>query len=529
MTVSSEQSPLSYLRPKVMHDSPATATTSASANLCESLWNAARVRGSHPAILERDRMWTYSSLRSRAAAIAVALNAHRVVADDRVAIFLDRGGDAAAAIFAIHAIGAIGVVISERFRPRQVEYVVRHAGVRVVLTSSEILSRQPRALDTEASIVDIASIERQGDVTPVSRGEADIAQILYTSGSTGMPKGVAFTHGALRAGVAAVAGYLGLTDDDRIASLLPFSSVYGLNQLLCCVAVTASLVIENSPIPLNIVERLRTDRVSVVAGVPPLWLQLLAVPSFTADPIPSLRIIQNAGGHCPREAVRKLREAQPRAAVFLQYGMTETFRSTFLPPEEVDQRPDSMGKAMPGVEILVIDEDGRACAPGEIGELVHDGPTIAAGYWGDPAATARVFRPHPFPSPDSQATRRVVYSGDMVRRDEAGFLYFVSRRDRLIKTLGFRVGPDEVVDVLFASGQISEAAITTEPDTQRGERIIAYVVLGATGSRPALEVFCRTELPRHMQPARIEWRASLARLPSGKYDMDAIRGDDALR
>jgi acyl-CoA synthetase (AMP-forming)/AMP-acid ligase II len=524
MTVSSEQSPLSYLRPNVMHDSPATGTMSASANLCESLWSAARARASHAAIVERDRTWSYASLRSRAAAIAVALDAHGVVADDRVAIFLDRGGDAAASIFAIHAIGAIGVVISERFRPRQIEYVVRHAGASVLLTSGDILSRQPRALDIEASIVDVASMERQGAFTPVSRGEADIAQILYTSGSTGMPKGVAFTHGALRAGVAAVSGYLGLTDDDRIASLLPFSSVYGLNQLLCCVAVTASLVIESSPLPLHIVERLRTDRVSVVAGVPPLWLQLLAVPSFTTEPIPSLRIIQNAGGHCPREAVRKLREAQPRAAIFLQYGMTETFRSTYLPPEEVDRRPDSMGKAMPGVEILVIDEEGRACAPGEIGELVHNGPTIAAGYWGDPNATARVFRPHPFASADSHAAR-VVYSGDMVRRDEAGFLYFVSRRDRLIKTLGFRVGPDEVVDVLFASGQISEAAITTEPDAQRGERIIAYVVLGATGSQAALQLFCRTELPRHMQPARIEWRQSLARLPSGKYDLDAIRGE----
>jgi acyl-coenzyme A synthetase/AMP-(fatty) acid ligase len=188
-----------------------------------------------------------------------------------------------------------------------------------------------------------------------------------------------------------------------------------------------------------------------------------------------------------------------------------------------------MGRPLDGVEILVVNEDGTPCAPGEIGELVHRGMTIASGYWGDSAGTARVFRPHPFPPPDASEDERVVFSGDMVRRDAEGFLYFVSRRDRLIKSLGFRVGPDEIVDVLFASHQIREAVVTAEPDVQRGERIIAYVVLAAGGSKQVLERFCRTELPRHMQPARIEARDALWRLPSGKYDLDAIRGDAAVR
>lgn len=495
----------------------------ASANICASLWASAHIRPDHVAVSDGGRTWTYAELKSRAAALAVAMQARGVERGDRVAIFLDRSGDAAASIFAVHAVGAIGIVISERFRPRQVEYVLTNSGASVLVTSTQILARQPRAIATCAEVLDTASVGAAGSFTPIPQLGGDIAQILYTSGSTGLPKGVAFTHCSLGAGVATVAEYLGLKDWDRVASLLPFSSVYGLNQLLCCVRVAGTLIIENSPLPSEIVTNLREQHVSVAAGVPPLWLQLLAVPAFVAAPLPDLRIIQNAGGHCPREAVRKLRAAQPHAALYLQYGMTETFRSTFLPPEEVDRRPDSMGRPMPGVEILVVDDDGRACGVDEVGELVHSGPTIACGYWGDPEGTARVFRPHPFRAHADRDNERVVFSGDLVRRDKDGFLYYVSRRDRIIKTLGFRVGPDEIVDVLFASGQVREVAIMTEPDEQRGERIIAFVSLADSGSKRELERFCRTELPRHMQPTRIELRETLARLASGKYDMDAIR------
>lgn len=496
-----------------------TSVSAVNANLAEMLWSAARLRGAHAAIVEDGAEWTYADLQARAAAIGGELLTRGVERGDRVAVFLERGGEAAAAIAAVHAVGGVCIAVNERFRPRQIEYVVRHSGAHVLLTSARMLSREPRKLETNALIIDTTSITASADLAPTPRDADDFAQILYTSGSTGLPKGVTFTHGALWAGVTSVAGYLGLDDADRIASLLPFSSVYGLNQLLCCVYRHATLVIESSPLPAQIVESLRAQRVTVAAGVPPLWLQLLGVERFSSEPIPSLRILQNAGGHCPREAVRRLRQAQPQASLFLQYGMTETFRSTYLPPAEVDQRPDSMGRAIPGVEILVVDEEGRICADGEIGELVHCGPTIAAGYWGDPVGSARVFRPHPH-----DPLSRVVYSGDMVRRDAHGFLYFVSRRDRLIKTLGFRVGPDEIVDVLFASGQIREAVVTTEPDAQRGERIVAYVVASEGGTKEALDAFCRTELPRHMQPARIEWRDALARLSSAKYDLDAIRG-----
>jgi acyl-coenzyme A synthetase/AMP-(fatty) acid ligase len=204
--------------------------------------------------------------------------------------------------------------------------------------------------------------------------------------------------------------------------------------------------------------------------------------------------------------------------------MTETFRSTFLDPDDVDARPSSIGKGVPGAEVLVLRDDGTPCEPNEVGELVFRGPSMASGYWGNPEATARVFRTIPGPS---AAGGTAVFSGDMVRRDADGFLQFVSRRDRMIKSLGFRIGPDEIVDVLFASGHVREAVVTTEPDRVRGERIVAFVVLTPAGSLDALRRFCGAELPRHMQPSRIEQRDALPRLASGKYDLPALTSSGA--
>ena len=498
---------------------PTDQTTS----IAHMLWDAASRNGSQLAISERDRSTTYDALRAHAAAVAGDLVARGVRPRDRVAIFLERGADAAAAYFGAVAAGCIVTFINERMRPRQLEYVLGHTSAAVLITSAEMLSRQPRAIQADAAVVDIADIPAAGVFEPVPMAGDQLVQLVYTSGSTGLPKGVAFTHANVWSAIQAITAYLGLTNDDRIASLIPFSSVYGLNQMLCAITMGAVLVVERSPIAHQILSGLRESAATVLAAVPPLWVQLLAVPAFASEPLPSLRLLQNAGGHLPTDAVRRIRQAYPRARLYLQYGMTETFRSTFLAPEEVDRRPDSMGKAIPGAEVFVLREDGTECDPDEVGELVHRGPTVAAGYWNDPEMTSRVFRPFPMSAGSADAGERVVFSGDLVRRDADGYLYYVSRRDRLIKSLGFRIGPDEIVDVLFASGEILEAVVTTEPDDQRGERVIAHVVLVDEGSLERLERFCRVELPRHMQPARIEVRAEMPRLASGKYDLAGLR------
>ena len=490
--------------------------------VADLLWDASAAAGDRPAIVMSGETTTYEDLRGRASSVAAALVDRGVKSGDRVAILADRGPEAVAAYFGAIAAGAVAIVVNERSRPRQVEYVLRRSTARVLLTSKALLAEHPRMLETDADLIDIATIatERNLEWSPRPPGEGGIAQIIFTSGSTGLPKGVVFSHWAMLSAIEMVVGYLELGNDERIFSLLPFSSVYGLNQLLCAMWTKSTLVVSISSLAAKIVAEAREQRVTVMAAVPPLWLQLLATPTFGAEPIESLRVLQSAGGHLPVDAVRQLRAAQPHARLFLQYGMTETFRSTFLAPHEVDLHPNSMGREVPGASILIVGEDGEPCAPGEIGELVFSGPTMAEGYWEDEELTAATFR---VSREGAGVTGRVVHSGDLVRRDSEGLLYYVSRRDRMIKSLGFRIGPDEIVDVLYASGDILETAIATEPDPIRGERIIAYVVLRPGASKRHLEQFARFELPRHMQPARIEVRDTLPRLTSGKYDMNTLR------
>jgi amino acid adenylation domain-containing protein len=485
------------------------------------LLEAAERAGDDAAVVDGALTVSYGDLAARSLAFAVALADASVRPDDRVAILLRRGADTAAAFFGVLAAGAIVVVVNDQLRPRQIEHVLQHSGASVMLSCREITDRLSRRLETSAIVVDVSDVPASASSTSMPRIGSDVAQIVYTSGSTGLPKGVTFSHGNLWAGMHAVTSYVGISRRDRIASLLPFSFDYGLNQLLCAAGNGAALVIERSPIPARIVRTLREKEVSVVAGVPPLWLQLLNVEEFRVTPLPTLRAMTNSGGRLPRAAAYALRATHPEADLFLMYGLTEAFRSTYLPPDLVDRKPTSIGRAIPGAEVLVISNGMEACGPGEIGELVHRGPTVALGYWNDPTATDRVYRAHPLRPKGSPAAERVVFSGDLVYRDEDGDLFFVGREDAMIKTLGYRVSPDEVADVLYASGDVVEVVIAAEPDGLRGERIIAYVVLTDEGLLDRLEEFAASELPRYMQPSRIEVREQLVRTASGKHDAAA--------
>lgn len=460
---------------------------------------------------------SYAELGAHAGAFATELSRLDLPPGSRVAVYLSDIGDLVAALFGIHAAGAVAIVINDALRARQIEHVLGNAEAAVLVSTPEMLARAGRPLDTSAVLLDAADVPRSGPLHPRPVAPGDAAQIIYTSGSTGLPKGVTYATQALEAGVRIVSGYLGIRSDDRVAMLLSPSSVYGLNQILCTIAHGAALVPARSPFPADSVALLRRHHATVAAGVPPLWLQLLGVPDFQS-PLPALRQLQNAGGHLPAGAVRELRRLQPHADCILQYGMTETFRGTWLPPAETDRRTGSMGIAVPEAELLVVREDGTPCGPDEPGELVHSGPTLAMGYWHDDEATAAVFRPHPL-----RPGARAVFSGDTVRRDAEGFFTFVGRRDRIIKTQGFRVGPDEIADVLFASGQITEAVAAGEDDASRGQRVVAWVVMAPGGTLHQLQQYCRAELPAYMQP-RLEARDRLPRLPSGKYDVAALRG-----
>jgi acyl-CoA synthetase (AMP-forming)/AMP-acid ligase II len=360
--------------------------------------------------------------------------------------------------------------------------------------------------------------------------EKDLAAILYTSGSTGKPKGVMLSHAQVMAGASIVSTYLEITDADRILAVLPFSFDAGMNQLMTAWQQGGTIILINFVFAREVVQTLIKERVTGLAGVPTFW-SLMSQPSssLAKQPVP-LRYITNTGGAMPQPVLATLRKLLPTTRVYLMYGLTEAFRSTYLPPEELDKRPTSMGKAIPDTEILVIGEDGKPVKPGETGELVHRGPTVSMGYWGQPELTAKVLRPHPYLPPELGDVERVCYSGDYVRMDEDGFLYFIGRRDTMIKSSGFRVSPTEVEEVLFKSGLVKGAAVIGIPDEMLGQTIKAFVV-GRDGEPLAVEKlreFCAGNMPRHMVPKAIEALDEMPKTTSGKVDYPALRRREGL-
>lgn len=434
----------------------------------------------HEAIVHGAARQTYHDLWQSVQQVARGLRAAGVRRGDRVGVLLEPSLPLVQSLIGISAAGAVFVPIHPALFPDQVEHIVRDCGMRALIADgvrlsnlSENLARCP-ALE---GLVCVGSIPEKhgalrahpfdamaGEAAPApERDECidqDLAAILYTSGSTGQPKGVMLTHRNVLAGAAIVAEYLHITHDDRTLAVLPFSFDAGLNQLMTALHTGATCVLLKFLFAKEIVAALNKERITGLAGVPSLWNLLTQNHSKLPEtPLPNLRYISNTGGAMPLQTLARLRESLPTTEVYLMYGLTEAFRSTYLPPEELDRRPTSMGKAIPNTEIFVVREDGTPCAPGEIGELVHRGPTVTLGYWNQPELTAKVLRPNPLSPPEQERPDTVCYSGDLVRTDDDGFLYFVGRRDNQIKSSGFRISPNEVEAALLRCGEIHEAAV----------------------------------------------------------------------
>ena len=492
------------------------------------------------ALIDGANELTYHGLGLAVDAAARSIVASGLVRGDRVAILLEKSTPECVAILAASRADGVFVPINAGLKPPQVEHIARDCGVSILVTDSVRLNALEAAGVTIPTLKGVlvvddapiatfsgAPVRRLQDVTgPLPDARAigeDLAAILYTSGSTGRPKGVMLSHRNLLAGSRIVSRYLSITGDDRILSILPFSFDYGLNQWLTVVEQGATLVLSSFRFGNDIVTALATHRITGLAGVPSLWAILArAAPALATTPLPHLRYITNSGGAVPTETVKRLRGLLPKTDIYLMYGLTEAFRSTYLPPSEVDRRPGSVGRAIPECEVFLVDAEGRPVPAGTPGILVHRGPTVSLGYWNRPEDTARVIRPDPL-RPANQGGGTVCFSGDLMTMDEEGYLFFVGREDAMIKSSGYRISATEVEEALMASGALKQVSVVGLPDPLVGQRVHAVgVPVDDNVDANAVMAHAAKSLAGYMLPRALVLVQALPVTPNGKVDTKAL-------
>ncbi len=516
------------------------------------------------ALTEGGRTLTYGELASQVERAAAGLLHLGLQRGQRVGIWLEKRVEGVVASFAAPQAGGVMVPINPLLKPEQVGHILRDCDVAVLLTSPErvpLLGPVLQACPALHAVVLTPSIgldptaAASGSLAPEAAAQVphhmaavawpqlldqpprpghrvidtDMLAILYTSGSTGRPKGVVLSHRNMVAGAKSVSSYLENRAGDVILAALPLSFDAGFSQLTTAFHTGARVVLLNYLMPRDVLRTMEREKVTGLTAVPPLYIQLAGM-EWPASINTHLRYFANTGGRMPRDTLQALRTRVPAAKPFLMYGLTEAFRSTYLPPEEVDRRPDSIGKAIPNAEILVLREDGTECAPDEPGELVHRGALVGLGYWGDPEKTAERYKPLPVGVGGRESglvlPEMAVFSGDTVRRDAEGFLYFIGRRDEMIKTSGYRVSPTEVEEVLYATQLVGECAAfgVDHPVMGQAIEIVATPPAGAVDvDVPALMAQCKQRMPAYMVPAKVHvYPGPLPRNPNGKIDRKSL-------
>ncbi|MFC7049346.1 acyl-CoA ligase (AMP-forming), exosortase A system-associated [Emcibacter nanhaiensis] len=506
-------------------------------------------RPDHTAIVFKAEEVSYGEFARLNGVFGAALMAAGMAKNDRVAVFLPKQIETVVTVFGASEAGGVFVPVNPTLKARQVAYILNDCNVRYLVTSADRLAGLAEELQDCSDLKQVILVGKIPDSLPeldvgigswedfMATGEgrecvghpvidADMAAILYTSGSTGMPKGVIVSHRNLIVGAESVSTYLKNTPEDKILSVLPLSFDAGFSQLTTAFRVGATVVLMNYLLPRDVIRQAAKHSVTGITCVPPLWIQLVDM-DWPPETVDNIRYIATTGGRMPVHVTKSFRQKLPKTDIYLMYGLTEAFRSTYLPPEEVDRIPDSMGKAIPNAEIMVVREDGTPCDPGEPGELVHRGALVALGYWNDPERTAERFKPAPGQPEGIPMPEIAVWSGDTVKKDEDGFLYFVGRRDEMIKTSGYRTSPTELEETIYASGLIGEIAAIGVEHEQLGQAIwiVATGKEGAKLDEDAVLAYCRAELPSYMVPHKIiEW-TSLPRNPNGKIDRKAIAAE----
>ncbi len=534
-------------------DATVTATATDSHLLPHLIRLSAERDPDAPALRDGARALSYGELDSQVEALAHGLLSLGLERAGRVGIYLDKRLETVVASFAASAAGGVFVPVNPILKPEQVGFIVRDCEVRILITSRDRFASLQPVLAQCPSVRHVVLVDAAPDTAPAGWIrysdlldapahaahrviDTDMVAILYTSGSTGRPKGVVLSHRNMVAGAKSVASYLGNRPSDRLLAALPLSFDAGFSQLTTAFHAGASVTLLNYLMPRDVLKALERDRITGLTAVPPLYIQLAQL-EWPAAIDAELRYFANTGGRMPRETLTLLRQRVPSAQPFLMYGLTEAFRSTYLPPEEVDRRPDSIGKAIPNAEILVLREDGTPCAPDEPGELVHRGALVGLGYWNDAEKTAERYKLLPAGVAGREAGLQLpeyaVFSGDNVRRDAEGFLYFIGRRDEMIKTSGYRVSPTEVEEILYATQLVGECVAFGVDHATLGQaiQVIATPPAGAQAlDTAALLAACKARMPAYMIPSGIEAQAGpLPRNPNGKIDRKLLSTDWVTR
>lgn len=491
------------------------------------------------AIVDKDYRLTYRNVWGAASKLSHALSSRGLRKGDRVAICLGNSWELIVSIVAVSQLGGVFVNVSPQLPEKQLSHILDDCGARVFigkLSTSDVKARPlvetavavnsppPTKISWAADVLSFQdTLQTSEQAAPiVSVSGSDLATIMYTSGSTGAAKGVMLTHRNLVEGVQVLSDYLGMTSKDRALCLLQASFIYGLSDILNVVRVGGTLVFQHSLLPGDLLVGLRRQRITGLAGVPFIWTLLLkSRRSIRRKPLSRLRYITNSGGAITPRDFRELVDLFPHTRIFLMYGLTEGRPATCLDPDELRRGPTCIGLPLPNREMWVVREDGSEACSDEVGELVQMGPHVAIGYWGDEDQTRATFRPAP--CFDNTSCRRVLYTGDLVRQDRDGYLYFVGRRDERIKSRGYRISPETVEGLLLSMEGVDEAVVFGRPDSIAGQRIAALVSLSKHMSQAEIVAECSRIAPGYMIPRQVLAVDRIPRSSSGKPDRSAAR------
>lgn len=495
------------------------------------------LRAGKIAAIDRRRRVSYAELAAEVGRIADWLQDRGIRPGDRVIVHLGKGIDEVAAMFGAWKMGAVVVNVNIRWTAAQLAYVARDCRARAVIAPHKALA----AISGEHALSEDTAFLVQGKAEglaqgadpwtalPADRGSAPdesdprgLAMIIYTSGSTGAPKGVMLSHRNIRVGAISVSDYLRLDESDRLLSVLPYSFDAGLNQLTTMLLMGGTIIHQPVTMPAEIIAMARAERATGIAGVPPLWNQIVRLLLDSPTDLPDLRRITNTGGKIPPNMLEVLPQVFPGVDIYLMYGLTEAFRSTYLPPAKFAAKMGAIGRQVPHAQVFAIKHGIGVAGPGEQGELVHAGPLVSMGYWEKPEVTAEKIRPCPELA-HLIGDAPVVYSGDLVRVDQDGDLWFVSRMDDMIKTLGFRLSPTEVEDVISQSGLVTDVVAYGVEDADLGQAVHVAVTYLPQADESALAMHCTRSMAHYMRPGYFHaWDGAMPRTASGKLDRPAI-------